>query len=61
MNIKKFTIWHSLRSKQDILSTLLQNCYLQMSQDICYAITSKIQRLLECTLNMLNEDRKNDF
>ena len=58
MNIKKFTTQHGLQSKQGVLSSLLWDCHLQMPQDVYHAVTSKIQRLLEYTLNMLNENGK---
>ncbi|CAG8786928.1 845_t:CDS:2, partial [Cetraspora pellucida] len=35
--------------------------HLQTPQDVYHAVASKIQRLLECTLNLLNENGKNQF
>ncbi|CAG8740115.1 28130_t:CDS:2, partial [Dentiscutata erythropus] len=59
--IKEFTKRYGLRSKPGILSTLSQNHHLQTPHDAYYAVARKIQRLLEHTFNLLNENGKNQF
>jgi len=59
--IKNFTRQHGLRSKPGVLSTLSRDRHLQTPQDAYHAVAGKVQRLLECTLNMLNESGKKEF
>jgi hypothetical protein len=59
--IKDFTKRHGLRSKPGVLSTLSRDRHLQTPQDTYHAVAGKIQRLLECTLNLLNENGKKEF
>ncbi|CAG8822467.1 8820_t:CDS:1, partial [Racocetra fulgida] len=44
-----------------ILSTSSRNRHLQTPQDSYHAVAGKIQKLLECTLNLLNNKGKNQF
>ena len=53
-----FTRRHGLQSKPGVLSSLLRDRHLQTPQDAYHAVAGKIQRLLECTLNLLNDSGK---
>ncbi|CAG8725213.1 33868_t:CDS:2, partial [Gigaspora margarita] len=59
--IEDFTKRHGIRSKPGILSTLSRDHHLQTSQDTYHAVAGKIQKLLECTFNLLNESGKRQF
>ncbi|CAG8842545.1 5671_t:CDS:2, partial [Racocetra persica] len=61
IRFKNFTKRYGLRSKPGILSTLSRDCHLQTPHDSYHAVTGKVQRLLECTLNLLNKNEKNQF
>jgi hypothetical protein len=59
--IKNFAIRYGLRSKPGVLSVLSRDRHLQTPQDAYHAVAGKIQRLLDCTLNILNENGKIRF
>ncbi|CAG8806863.1 30835_t:CDS:2, partial [Racocetra persica] len=61
LEVNNFTRRYGLRSKQGILSTLSRDCHLQTPHDAYHLVASKVQRLLECTLNLLNDNGKNQF
>ena len=58
IEIKDFTRRHGLRSKPGVLSSLSRDRHLQTPQDAYHAVAGKIQRLLECTLYLLNDNGK---
>lgn len=56
--IKDFTRRYGIRSILGVLSSLSRDRHLQTPQDAYHAVAGKVQRLLECTLNLLNDNGK---
>src|SRR5437588_1322908 len=61
VEINNFTRRYGLWSKPGILSSLLQDHHLQTPQDAYHAIAGKVQRFLNITFNLLNDNGKKAF
>jgi len=59
--INTFRVQYGLCSKPGILSSLSRDRHLQTPQDAYHAFGGKVQRLIDSTLNMLNDNGKEAF
>ena len=59
--INNFARRYGLRSKQGVLSSLSRDRHLQTPQDAYHAIAGKVQRFLNITFDLLNDNGKKAF